>query len=435
MEELKRMAALALTALKEHGADDAQVSVSRGEVEEYNVDAGEFSLIRSVFSQSASMKAIKDHKKGSIAVNQLDDESIRAAAAECVVSAESGAPDDAVAIAALTQNRDFENGARTPAKDVFFDSLIRFTEDIHAEFPEIMLEQLVASYGGGSRVFANSNGVLFTEKSGSYSVSVMYSAHRDGKATSFNYFDLETLDPAARIMDLGMCRTMFRRAVEELDAAPFGGKFLGTAVFAPSAMGDVISVIAGDFCGDFALIEGTSPWKGKLGEQVASPCFSFSVIPHDPRIVLGENITDDGYLSENYDVVKNGVLKEYCLSDYAARRTGLNRAPSSSGCVEVTPGDKTLDEMIAGIENGILVCRFSGGSPAANGDFSGVAKNSFLIKDGALAGALTETMISGNFAEMLRHISGVSKETLCDGGCVLPYVAFDGVTVSGGKQA
>ena len=32
------------------------------------------------------------------------------------------------------------------------------------------------------------------------------------------------------------------------------------------------------------------------------------------------------------------------------------------------------------IENGILVCRFSGGDPATNGDFSGVAKNSFYIK-------------------------------------------------------
>ena len=431
MEELKRKAAFALAALKENGADDAQVNVSRSETEEYNVDAGEFSLIRSVFSQGVSMKAIKDRKKGSIVVNRLDDDAVAKAAAECVAAAESGAPDPAVAIADLTENRDFTDGAPTPAKDVFFDSLIRFTEDVKAEFPAIMLEQIVASWSGGIRVFANSNGVLYTERDGAYSVSVMYSAHRNGEATSFNYFDIETLDPAARIMDLGMCRTMFRRAVEELDAAPFNGKFLGTAVFAPSAMGDVISVVTGDFCGDFALIEGTSPWKGKLGEQVASPCFTLSVIPHDPRVVCGENITADGYLSENYTIVENGVLKEYCLSDYGARRTGLNRAPSTAGEIEVKAGGETVENLIAGIENGILVCRFSGGAPASNGDFSGVAKNSFLIKDGKLAGALTETMISGNFAEMLKNIRGVSKETLCDGGCVLPYVAFDGVTVSG----
>ncbi len=431
MEELKQKAAFALETLKALGADDAQVSVVRGDVEEYTVDAGEFSLIRSVFSQSISMKVIKDHKKGAAAVNQLEDDAIREAAAECMAAAQSGAEDDAVAIADKEENADFEDGALTPDKARFFDSLIQFTEDLKKEFPEIMLEQMVASYSGGRHVFANSNGVLFTEHDGSYSVSVMYSAHRDGVSTSFNYFDLETTDPGARLMDLGMCRTCFARAVEELDAAPFDGKFLGTAVFAPGCMDDVISVITGAFSGDYALIEGTSPWKNKLGETVASPCFTLSVIPDDPRIVCGEKITVDGYRSKNYDVIRDGVLQAFCLSDYGARKTGLTRAPSTSGAVEVKAGETPLNELLAGIENGILVCRFSGGEPAANGDFSGVAKNSFLIKNGRLAGALTETMISGNFAEMLKNVRGISKETLCDGGCVLPYVAFDGVTVSG----
>ena len=431
MEVLKQKAAFALETLKALGADDAQVSVARGDVEEYTVDAGEFSLIRSVFSQSISMKVIKDRKKGTVAVNRLEDDAIREAAEECVAAALSGAADDAVAIAEKEENADFTDGALTPDKALFFDSLIAFTEDLQKEFPEIMLEQMVASYSGGKHVFANSNGVLFTEHDGSYSVSVMYSAHRDGVSTSFNYFDIETLDPGARLMDLGMCRTYFRRAVEELDAKPFEGKFLGTAVFAPACVGDVISVISGAFAGDFALIEGTSPWKSKLGQAVASPCFSLSVIPRDPRIVCGENITADGYLSKNYDVIKDGVLQSFCLTDYGARKTGLGRAPSTSGCVEVKAGETPLERLVAEIENGILVCRFSGGEPASNGDFSGVAKNSFLIRDGKVSGALTETMISGNFAEMLQNIRGISKEVLCDGSCVLPYIAFDGVTVSG----
>ena len=41
-------------------------------------------------------------------------------------------------------------------------------------------------------------------------------------------------------------------------------------------------------------------------------------------------------------------------------------------------------------------------------------------------------MISGNMAEMLFHVRGFSAETVCDGSSVLPYAAFDGVTVSGG---
>ena len=62
MKNLIQTAEYALSALKTAGADDAQVSVSEGEVEEFNVEAGEFSLIRSVFSSGISIKVIKDKK-------------------------------------------------------------------------------------------------------------------------------------------------------------------------------------------------------------------------------------------------------------------------------------------------------------------------------------------------------------------------------------
>ena len=107
---------------------------------------------------------------------------------------------------------------------------------------------------------------------------------------------------------------------------------------------------------------------------------------------------------------------------------------SSGGNIAVKPGDKPFAALISGIERGVLVCRFSGGEPANNGDFSGVAKNSFLIENGKITAPVSETMISGNMAEMLNAIRGFSKETVCDGSSVLPYAAFDGVTVSGGAN-
>ena len=75
--------------------------------------------------------------------------------------------------------------------------------------------------------------------------------------------------------------------------------------------------------------------------------------------------------------------------------------------------------------------RFSGGQPSSNGDFSGVAKNSFLIENGKIGPALSETMIAGNLADMLNHLRAVSREQVADGMSVLPYMAFDGITISG----
>ena len=97
----------------------------------------------------------------------------------------------------------------------------------------------------------------------------------------------------------------------------------------------------------------------------------------------------------------------------------------------MAPGEKSLRELIASVDRGLLVSRISGGRPASSGDFSAVAKNSFLIEGGKIGAAVSETMISGNLAEMLMHPAGASVERIADGYTLLPYLAFSGITVSG----
>ena len=119
------------------------------------------------------------------------------------------------------------------------------------------------------------------------------------------------------------------------------------------------------------------------------------------------------------------------ISQYVANKTGFPRAKNTSGSIIMKNGGKPLDEIIAGIDKGIVVGRFSGGQPSSNGDFSGVAKNSFLVENGKITDALSETMISGNLADMLNSVYGISSETVADGSSVLPYAAFSGIIVSG----
>ena len=90
-----------------------------------------------------------------------------------------------------------------------------------------------------------------------------------------------------------------------------------------------------------------------------------------------------------------------------------------------------LEEIVSGIEKGLLVGGFSGGQPGTNGEFSGVAKNSFLIENGRVTRAVTETMINGNLGDMLRHVRGISREWDVQGVFTLPYLAVDGIVISG----
>jgi len=87
--------------------------------------------------------------------------------------------------------------------------------------------------------------------------------------------------------------------------------------------------------------------------------------------------------------------------------------------------------MIANVKKGILLGRFSGGSPASNGDFSGIAKNSYLIENGKIVQPLSETMIAGNAVKVLTDIIALSKERVDYGNSIVPWIHSTGVTISG----
>ena len=304
-------------------------------------------------------------------------------------------------------------------------------DDIKNDYPKVFIEQLIADYSESQSVFANTNGVVYSNTAAYYSMGSMYSAHDGEKTTSFNSTGIDFVSLDEKIIDKGTQRMMYEMCEKELEAVPFEGKFTGTAVFAPSCLGDIIGAAIDNFTSDDTIIDNTSPWRKKLGEKVASEKLSVSLIPLDDRIIGGERYTAEGYKSQNCDIISEGVLKNFTLSEYAARKTGEKRCPTSSGCIEVKNGTTPYDDLIKNIEKGILVCRLSGGQPASNGDFSGVAKNSFLIENGKITTPVLETMISGNLAEMLENVIDISAETAMDGSTVYPWVAFDGVTVSG----
>lgn len=431
MKSNKEIAAYALDALKKAGADHAQCIVASGKVDEFNVDGGEFSLLRTLFNSSITIKALKDGKKGIISANRLDKESIDKAVRDCISAAESSVSDEAESIAPKVKNEDFVSGVLTPDKDKFFDRVHEFVEDVKSDYPKVILEQLISKYVHNECVFMNTNGVEYTYTYGKYDLSSMFSAHEGEKSSSFNgyYVSFDSLDK--KLIDIGMHRTLLAESEKQLNTKSCNGKFVGKVIITPACLAELLLIAFGNFISDSTIIDGTSPWKSMLGKQVASEKLSISTRPLDKQVVCGERFTGEGFLSENMDIIKDGVLKNFMLSNYGSRKTGFPRALNSSYNLFVEPGDTRLNDLIKNIDRGVVLNRFSGGQPSVNGDFSGVAKNSFLIENGEVTDALSETMISGNLVNMFKNIVGISSETICDGSTVLPYIVVDGITISG----
>jgi len=429
---MKETAAYALNALMKAGADKAACSASRRRTDEFNVEANKFTLLRTLFDDSLYLKVIKDHKKAVTAVNKLDKDSIDKAVTDCISQTASAQADEAEDIAGKTENKTFDQRVGGADMDALFKRTKDFLEQVHDEFPKIVLEGMQSEFKSGQTAYVNSSGVEFSADRENYFFNTMFSAKDGERSSSFNYTGVNLRSLAKPFMDMGMQRTLFDESVRSLDTRMVDGKFVGKVIVTPACDDMIWGTILSCFLSDSSMVEGTSRWKDALGTKVADSKLTFRASPLHPSVVAGERFTFDGFESRDTDFISNGVLTSFALSLYGANKTGKPRAGNTAfGNIEIAAGDTPLAEMIKGVDRGILLNRFSGGSPGPSGDVSGVAKNSFLIENGKVTDALKETMVSFNIVDALMNIPAISKERCENGMTVLPWCCFDGITISG----
>jgi len=428
----QEIAAYALKALKKAGADKVACKVSSGRKEEFNVEANKFSLLRTLFNDELYLKAICGGRKGVTVINKLDKNSIDRAVEDCIALAELATPDEAEDIADKALNKTFDQSIGGSSMDRLYERSKEFLEQVVDDYPKIMLENMVSEFNAGQSIYINSNGVEFQNESEFYSFGTMFSAKDGDKSSSFNGCSVTLSSLAMPFFDVGMQRTLIDEAVRSLDTRMVDNKFIGKIIVTPACDDMIWGTILSNFLTDMVLVDGTSRWKDSLGAKVADSKLTMRLVPHHPGVVAGERFTSDGFESRDSDLIRNGILESFALSLYGSLKTGHPRAASTAfGNIEVAAGDTSLEDMIKSVDRGILLNRFSGASPGPSGDVSGIAKNSFLIENGKVTDALSETMLSFNIVDLLMNIDAISKERCEDGSRLLPWCCFDGVTISG----
>jgi len=339
----QEIAEYALENLKKAGADKAACTVSRGRKEEFNVEAGKFSLLRTLFDDSLSLKALCGNRKGVMVINKLEKDSIDKAIEDCISLAKSSLPDEAEDIAEKLENKTFDHSSGEANLDGLFQRSKEFVEQVKDEYPKIMLESMTADYNSAQVIYLNSNGVVFNENKDNYSMVTMFSASDGERSSSFNYYGAAFASPDTPFVDLGMHGTLLDESVKSLDTRMVDGKFVGKVIVTPACDDMIWDTLLSCFLTDRPLVEGTSRWKDALGTKVADPKLTMRLAPLHPGIIAGERFTSDGYESQNTDIIRDGVLSSFALSLYGSRKTGHPRAGNTAFYnVEVAAGDTPL---------------------------------------------------------------------------------------------
>ncbi len=431
MADIKNIVSQLKSLLAASGVEKYAVSVAETEKRELNTEGTNFNLYRTTFGKRVSVTAFIGGKKGSSSGNDFTPEGLEKVVKTAAQGASSSPEDPANDIAAYQEPAVFKTGTYEPDMDAFYLRLKELTDTVSAKHPKIKIMALIASHDKGHSLYANSNGTEFEDYSGIYSAVLEFAGNDGEKTTGLAYDGVIMGDLAKPVYTLGNIAKTLADTENSLNPISVGGKFEGDIILTPAALGEFGMMLVGNYISAGVIMDGTSLWKDKLGQKVASDSLTVRAQAQDSRIVACQKHTGDGYAAENVTLIEKGVLKSFMLNLYAANKTGLSVTKNDGGAFVIDEGDTPVADMIASVKRGLIVGGFSGGQPGANGEFSGVAKNSFYVEDGKIKGAVMETMISGNLEAVFANVKAISKEQVLDGNSALPYLQTGGITISG----
>jgi len=450
---LESLAADVVALAMKAGASDAEVVIREGDEFSVNVRMGEVETLKESGSRGLGLRVFRGKRAASASTSDLTADGIRQLV------------DGAMALVQVTEEDPFtglpeaaEFGALSGDLHLYFDDVYslegpeRIEWARRAEAAALGADPRITNSNGGSfdaatgrMVMANSRGFVGGYRTSYAGVSAAPLAkdengqmQRDGWWSS-----------ARRLADLespeSIGKEAARRALRRLGARRVATQRV-PIVFAPevarSLIGSVFEAASGD-----AIWRGASFLAGCLGNRIAAPNLT---IVDDNTMMLptgaggyGTSPFDgEGLPSQRTVVVEEGVLRNYLLNTYTARKLGMKSTHNASrglagtpgiGCgnLYLEPGTLTQDEIIRDVQAGLYVTSLMGfGTNIVTGDYSRGATG-LWIENGQLTHAVEEVTVAGNLAEMLMNVTAIGSDLEFRGSVASPTLRIDGMMVAG----
>src|SRR5581483_6109379 len=375
--DLESLAADVVAQAMKAGASDAEVVVREGDEFSVTVRMGNVETLKESGSRGLGLRVFLGKRTGSASTSDLTPDGIRQLV------------DGAIALAKLTEEDPFVGLPETADFGTVSADLHLFFDDVYslpgperiewarrAEAAALASDPRITNSNGGSfdaatgrKVLANSRGFLGGYRTSYAGVSAApLAVDANGHMQRDSWWS-----GARRIGDLdspeSVGKEAARRTVRRLGATRVPTQQV-PIVFAPevarSLIGSVFEAASGD-----AIWRHASFLAGKLGETIAAPTLT---IIDDNAMLLPSGV--GGFGSSPFDgeglpslrtvVVENGVLRNYLLNTYTARKLGMKSTHNASrglagtpgiGCgnLFLAPGTQTPEEVIGGVKAGLYV--------------------------------------------------------------------------------
>ena len=331
------------------GASDAEAVIREGDEFSVSVRMGEVETLKESGSRGLGLRVFNGKRAASTSTSDLTPDGIRQLVQGAIALVKVTEEDP---FAGLPDSSEF--GSLTSDLHLFYDDVysLENSERIEwarrAEAAALAADPRITNSDGGSfdaatgrMVLANSRGFLGTYRTSYAGVSAAPLAQdangqmqRDGWWSS-----------ARRLADLespeSIGKEAARRTLRRLGARRVSTQRV-PIVFAPEVAQSLIGAVFEAASGD-AIWRSASFLAGRLGEQIAAP--SLTIIDNNTMLLptgaggFGTSPFDgEGLPSLRTVVVEAGVLRNYLLNTYTARKLGMKSTHNASRGLAGTPG-------------------------------------------------------------------------------------------------
>jgi PmbA protein len=193
-----------------------------------------------------------------------------------------------------------------------------------------------------------------------------------------------------------------------------------------------------------SVLEGASPLKDKLGEQVFDKRLS---LWDDATIAYGLGsypFDDEGVSGQRLPLVTNGVVTNFLYDLQTAALAGTQSTGSGQragggfprpdiSSLILSGGGVSFQEMVEDMKEGLIVEQVMGAEQGnlLGGDFGGNVLLGYKVENGEIVGRVKDTMIAGNVYQALKELLGIGQEVRWVGGILqTPPLYCSGISVA-----
>lgn len=434
---LKKTAERVLDFAKKQGATSAEVSGGIEEGYAVSVRMGQTDVLEYHKTKQVSITAYINHKKSTATTSDLSDDSLKKSVAAAIAMAKAAESDPCAGLAekelmaknvpdldlchpwalsaknAIKMALDCDKSARE------YDSRIRISDDITLE-----------TYQSNS-FYANSHGFIGLVTKTLHSLSCALVASENSSAMQRDY-DYTT---ARNAKDLISPKALAQKTAKRVIARLHPKKIKTCKVpvvlearIAKSLWGNLIGAMSGS-----RLYKKASFLCDQLEKKVSAEHINIFEKPYIKGGYGSCSFDGDGVATSEKHFIENGILKNYILNSYTARKLGMQTTGNAGGIFNVSAIGKTLkfNDLLKEMHQGLLITELIGqGVNLITGDYSRGAFG-YWIENGIIQYPVSEITIAGNLKEMFSNLVALGDDIDTRGNLQTGSVLLEEMTIAG----